>query len=47
MDAYARSGRRAEAVQQYQECCHILQKDLGVEPSRETGALYRRIVGEA
>ena len=46
MDAYDRAGRRAEAVQQYQECRRILRKDLDVEPARETEALYRRIVAE-
>ncbi|MBU1880270.1 MAG: bacterial transcriptional activator domain-containing protein, partial [Chloroflexi bacterium] len=43
MAAYFQAGRRAEAVQQYQECQRILQHDLGVAPSPETAALYRRI----
>lgn len=46
MDAYARAGRRAEAVQQYQECRRILRQDLEVEPSPETESLYRHIVEE-
>ena len=46
MDAYARAGRRAEAVQQYQECCRILRQDLEVGPSPETEVLYRCIVEE-
>jgi len=45
MEVYARAGRRAEAVQQYQDCRRILQQDLGVEPAPETETLYRRIVG--
>ncbi len=46
MDAYARAGRRAEAVQQYQQCQRILRQDLDIAPAPETEALYRRILAE-
>ncbi|MFN2224989.1 MAG: ATP-binding protein, partial [Anaerolineae bacterium] len=37
------SGRRAEALAQYETCRHHLAEVLGVEPSSETVALYERI----
>ncbi|RLC75358.1 MAG: SARP family transcriptional regulator, partial [Chloroflexi bacterium] len=39
----ARSGQHSAALAQYEICCRILAKELGVEPSAETQALYRRI----
>jgi LuxR family maltose regulon positive regulatory protein len=44
MRAYALSGRRGEALAQYQRCAEILERELGTDPSPETTALYRRIL---
>jgi DNA-binding SARP family transcriptional activator len=44
MRAYALSGRRSEALVQYQRCAEILGRELGATPSPETTALYRRIL---
>jgi predicted ATPase/DNA-binding SARP family transcriptional activator len=43
MILYARSGQRAAALKQYQECVRSLKEDLSVPPSSETTALYRQI----
>ena len=45
----ARSGQRSAALAQYETCRRFLNKELGVEPARETRALYERIrsAGEA
>jgi ATP/maltotriose-dependent transcriptional regulator MalT/DNA-binding SARP family transcriptional activator len=42
--AYARSGRRGHALRQYLECRRLLLDELGVEPSRETSDLQRRVL---
>lgn len=44
MRAYTLSGRRSEALAQYQRCVEILERELGTAPSPETTALYRRIL---
>jgi DNA-binding SARP family transcriptional activator len=44
MRAYTLSGRRSEALAQYQRCVEILERELGATPSPETTALYRRIL---
>ena len=44
MRAYALSGRRSEALAQYQRCAEILERELSALPSPETTALYRRIL---
>ncbi|MDT8305720.1 MAG: AAA family ATPase [Anaerolineae bacterium] len=41
---YALSGRRHEALRQYQSCVEALEAELGIAPSPETEALYQRIV---
>lgn len=41
---YARQGRRAAALRQYQACVAALRKELGVEPDPETQRLYREIL---
>jgi len=41
---YARQGRRAEALRQYQVCVNALRRELGIEPEAETVRLYREIV---
>ena len=43
MRLLAASGRRAEALAQYETCRRQLAEVLGVEPSTETKALYERI----
>ncbi len=37
---YAAMGNRTAALQEYEKCKRALQEELGVEPSRETQALY-------
>jgi DNA-binding SARP family transcriptional activator len=44
MRLYARQGRRASALRQYQSCTQALQRELGVEPEKETQALYRELL---
>ncbi|MEM7113605.1 MAG: BTAD domain-containing putative transcriptional regulator [Chloroflexota bacterium] len=44
MLALALAGERGVALAQYQKCCQILQNELGTEPSKETTALYERIL---
>jgi LuxR family maltose regulon positive regulatory protein len=44
MRAYALSGRRSQALAQYQCCAEILERELGTAPSPETTALYQRIL---
>ncbi len=43
MRLLARSGRRAEALAQYETCRAVLAKELGVEPETETTGLAQRI----
>ena len=43
MEAYARSGRRASALEQYEECVKILKEKLGVSPQESTVELYEAI----
>jgi predicted ATPase/DNA-binding SARP family transcriptional activator len=43
MRLLARSGRRAEALAQYEACKRVLAEELGVAPSQETRALYEQI----
>ena len=45
MIAYARAGRRADALRQYRCCIELLRDELGVEPERETRDLYAEIKG--
>lgn len=40
MRLYLASGRRARAVRQYEACCQVLARELGVEPMPETQAIY-------
>ena len=37
------TGQRSAALAQYETCCRILTEELGVEPSPQTQALYKRI----
>jgi WD40 repeat protein/DNA-binding SARP family transcriptional activator len=43
MQLLIRSGRRSEALAQYETCRRTLIKELGVEPAAETTTLYDRI----
>jgi DNA-binding SARP family transcriptional activator/TolB-like protein/Tfp pilus assembly protein PilF len=44
MRAYARAGRRGEALRQYKICTETLKRELGVAPDAETQALATQIV---
>src|SRR5262245_13827229 len=44
---YARQGRRAAALRQYQECVQSLQRELAAEPEESTRELYRQLVRTA
>jgi DNA-binding SARP family transcriptional activator len=46
MALYSVSGRRGRALSQYEDLRHRLDRELGVEPSEETHALYRAILRE-
>jgi DNA-binding SARP family transcriptional activator len=41
---YAREGRRAAALRQYQLCIDVLQRELGVEPEEATKQVYRELL---
>ncbi len=43
MRALAADGRRNEALAQYETLCRLLLDEIGVEPARETTALYEAI----
>src|SRR5262245_33376967 len=44
MRLYGQVGRRDAALRQYQDCVEILRRELGVEPERETKAVYQEIL---
>ena len=44
MRLYVANGQRALAIRQYQACCGILEKELGIAPMEETTALYYHIL---
>ena len=44
MQLYARQGRHAVALKQYETCRAVLDRELGVAPEPETEALYRDIL---
>jgi DNA-binding SARP family transcriptional activator len=44
MRLYARHGRRAAALRQYQLCVDVLQRELGVEPEEATKQVYRELL---
>src|SRR6516165_8011967 len=43
MRAYARAGRRGEALRQYKSCAETLKRELGVAPDAETQGLANEI----
>jgi DNA-binding SARP family transcriptional activator len=47
MLAHAARGNRAEAIRVFHRCREILKEDLGVSPSAETEALYRKLLKES
>jgi DNA-binding SARP family transcriptional activator len=44
MRLYVANGQRALAIRQYQTCCGILDKELGIAPMEETKALHYHIL---
>ncbi|QJY48168.1 ATP-binding protein [Pseudonocardia broussonetiae] len=44
MRCHEARGDRARAVRAYHVCCSTLERELGVRPSAETDAVYRRLV---
>ncbi len=44
MDLLARTGRRSDALRQYNACKEALQRELAAEPSPDTNALYNKIL---
>jgi DNA-binding SARP family transcriptional activator len=44
MRLYAREGRRAAALRQYQLCVDVLQRELSVEPEEATQQVYRELL---
>lgn len=44
MRLYAQLGRRGAALQQYQMCVSLLQRELDVEPEEDTKQLYQEIL---
>jgi DNA-binding SARP family transcriptional activator len=45
MRLHARQGNRADALRTYEQCRAILADDLGVNPSSQTEAAYREVLG--
>jgi predicted ATPase len=43
MEAWARNGRRREALSHYDKLCQLLQKELAIQPEPETQALIEAI----
>jgi DNA-binding SARP family transcriptional activator len=46
MRCYSRIGHRNQALREFQTCQEIIERELGVEPMRETVELYERIARE-
>ncbi len=46
MQLLAADGQRSAAIAQYETCRRLLAEELGVEPSRETTALYQQILND-
>lgn len=41
---YSNSGMRAEALKVYEDCRRALDRDIGVEPSRLTSSIQKKII---
>jgi DNA-binding SARP family transcriptional activator len=46
MEAEAALGRRESVVERYERLCRELDEQFGLEPSRETRSLYRRLLSQ-
>jgi DNA-binding SARP family transcriptional activator len=46
MEAEGALGRREAIVERYERLCRELDEQYGLEPSRETKQLYRRLLGQ-
>ena len=44
MRLYIDSDQRIQAIQQYENCCHLLKTELNIPPMEETRALYQKII---
>jgi len=47
MQLYARQGRRGSALNQYQVCVAVLQRELGADPEPETKRLYHQLLSRS
>jgi DNA-binding SARP family transcriptional activator len=45
MRAHAAAGDRAEALRVFEECRVLLRNELGVNPSAQTQAIHRELLG--
>ena len=43
MLAHYKSGRRNQAIRQYQRCCEVLKEELNISPSTKTQELFEKI----
>jgi DNA-binding SARP family transcriptional activator len=41
---YSNIGMRAEALKVYEDCRKALNREIGVEPSRLTSSIYKKII---
>jgi DNA-binding SARP family transcriptional activator len=46
MRLYAANGQRPLAIRQYQLCCDLLARELGIAPMDETQSLYAHLIAE-
>jgi DNA-binding SARP family transcriptional activator/predicted ATPase len=46
MQLYAMNGERAKALRTYHTCLSVLEREIGVKPSRATEEVYQRLLGE-
>lgn len=44
MELYALAGQRSAALRQYERCVAVLERELGVDPTPETQAVYRAVL---
>ena len=44
MQAYAGMGNRAAIIHQFEQCCELLQTEIGTPPSPQTEALYNSLI---
>lgn len=44
IELYALNGKRSAALQQYERCVTVLERELGVDPMPETQAVYRAVL---